>query len=487
MNEPIRRLSVVVLIMFLALMVAASMIQVVNASSLNADSRNVRTLYREYGTYRGPILVDGEAVVWSEPVDDPFNYQRTYADGPLYAAVTGYYSIVYGRTGIEQAENELLSGTSDALFWTRLGNLISGEPQRGASVELTLSGPVQQAAFDALGDRVGAVVALDPRSGAVSAMVTGPTYDPATLAGHSTAEVNANYQALLEQEDGPLINRSIAGDTYPPGSTFKVITAAAALASGYTAESELYAPDELTLPGTTKTMKNYGGASCSSNEKVTLEDALRISCNTAFGDLGMKLGWGVIERQAKAFAWGDKLSIPLAVTPSRLPDDPNAPQTAMSSIGQYDVRATPLQMAMVAAGVANDGVVMRPYLVDTVRDSSLRVISRTDPEELSTAMTRADSNELTAMMVSVVESGTGTAARIRGVDVAGKSGTAETGTSKPPHAWFIAFAPAQDPVVAVAVVLENGGGTDGEITGGRLAAPIAKAVIEAALAVEDGG
>ncbi|SEJ56696.1 peptidoglycan D,D-transpeptidase FtsI family protein [Demequina mangrovi] len=482
MNEPVRRLSVVVLAMFLTLMVAASYIQVIAAGDLNADARNVRTLYREYGTFRGPIVVDGESVVWSSPVDDPYNYQRTYSDGPLYAAATGYYSTVFGRTGIEQTENDLLSGTADSLFWTRLSDLVSGETQRGASVELTLDAEVQQAAASALGDDAGAVVALDPRTGEVLAMVTSPTYDPAVLANHSSSEVNAAYQELLAQEDGPLVNRAIAGDLYPPGSTFKLIVAAAALEAGYDADSELYAPDELDLPSTSNTISNYGGKSCAANERQTLAESLEISCNTSFANLGMQLGWSLVESKAAEFGWGEQLSIPLAVTPSVLPDDPDGAQTAMASLGQFDDRATPLQMAMVAAGIANDGVLMRPYLVDSVRDANLRLVEDFEPEQLSEPMTRADANELTDMMVTVVESGTGTAARISGVEVAGKTGTAETGTDARPHAWFVGFAPADDPVVAVAVLVENGGTTDGEVTGGRVAAPIAKAVMEAAIA-----
>lgn len=487
MNEPVRRLSVVVLVMFLALMSAASYIQVISAGDLNQDPRNVRTLYREYGTFRGPIVVDGESVVWSQPVDSPFNFQRTYADGPLYASVTGYYSIVFGRTAIEQTENELLAGTADSLFWTRLGNLTSGETQRGASVELTLSAAIQEAAAAALGDNTGAVVALDPATGEVLAMVTSPTYDPALLASHSSAEVNASYQELLAQEDGPLVNRAIAGDTYPPGSTFKLIVSAAALEAGYEADSELYAPDELPLPQSSNVLGNYGGAACSDDERQTLADALRISCNTAFANLGMTLGWGVVERKAKEFGWGEQLSIPLAVTPSRLPENPDRAQTAMASIGQYDDRATPLQMAMVAAGIANDGVLMRPYLVDQVRDASLRLIEDSEPEEFSSPMTTADANTLTEMMVGVVESGSATSAQIPGVRVAGKTGTAETGTDERPHAWFVGFAPAEDPVIAIAVIVENGGSTDGEITGGRVAAPIARSVIEAALTERAGG
>ncbi|MFV0632984.1 peptidoglycan D,D-transpeptidase FtsI family protein [Demequina sp.] len=480
MNEPARRLSVIVLIMFLALMAAASWIQVIGADDLNQDARNVRTLYREYGNFRGPIVVDGEAVVWSEPVDDPFNFQRTYANGPLYASTTGFYSVVYGRTGLEQTENEVLSGTADSLFWTRLGNLFSGEQQQGASVETTLSGVLQQTAAEALGDRTGAVVALDPATGEILAMVTSPTYDPAALAGHTTSEVNNAYADLLNREDGPLINRAIAGDTYPPGSTFKLVVTAAALESGYTPETEVYAPTELDLPQTTSTIGNYGGATCSSTDYMSLQDALRISCNTAFADLGMSLGWSVIERKADAFGWGEDLDIPLSVTPSRLSEDPNAAQTAQSAIGQFDVRATPLQMAMVAAAIGNDGTLMRPYLVDTVRAPDLKVLSTTEPEVLRESMTSKDAQDLTDMMVSVVADGTGRSARIDGVDVAGKTGTAETGQDTAPHAWFVSFAPADDPVIALAVIVEEGGG-ETSATGGSLAAPIAKTIMQRAL------
>ncbi|WP_084039050.1 penicillin-binding protein 2 [Demequina sp. NBRC 110053] len=486
MNEPARRLSVIVLLLFLALMGSASWIQVLDAEELNQDPRNVRTLYREYGNFRGPIVVDGEAVVWSDPVDDPFNFQRTYADGPLYASATGFYSIVYGRSGLEQSENELLSGTADALFWTRLGNLFAGEQQQGASVETTLNGTLQRVAADQLGDRPGAVVALEPSTGEILAMVTSPTYDPAVLASHSTAEVNSAYEELVNQEDGPLVNRAIAGDTYPPGSTFKLVVSAAALESGYTPETELYAPEELELPGTSATIGNYLGEVCSPDDYMSLQDALRISCNTAFADLGMSLGWGVLERKATDFGWGEELDIPLPVTASRLPEDPNESQVAMSSIGQYNVRATPLQMAMVAAAIGNDGTLMRPYLVDTVRAPDLQVVSTTEPEVMRESMTRADSDDLTDMMVEVVNNGSGRGAQIAGVEVAGKTGTAETGRDTPPHAWFVSFAPADDPAIAIAVIIEESAGQSGS-TGGTIAAPVAKAVMEEALRLDAEG
>lgn len=481
MNEPVRRLSVVVLVMFLALMVAASWIQVVQAGSLNADSRNVRTLYREFGNFRGPFIVDGERIVYSAPVDDPFNYQRTYTDGELYAAATGYYSIVFGRTGLEQTENALLAGTSDAQFWNRLRDLFGGTEQRGASIELTLRAELQRTAAEQLGDRRGAVVALDPRTGEILAMVTSPTFDPAPLASHNSAEVNAAYEELNDDPNGPLINRAIAGDTYPPGSTFKLIVASAALQAGYTPESTVYAPDEFPLPNSTASIENYGGEKCGPTPQITLEEALTVSCNTAFADLGITLGWDAVSREAREFGWTDTLRIPLVVTPSRLPVDPDDAQVAMSSIGQFDVRATPLQIAMVGAAIANNGRLMTPYIVDTARASDLSVIDRSEPVLYGTPMTTSEANELTQMMVSVVDNGTGTAAQIPGVQVAGKTGTAETGQDTDPHTWFVGFAPADNPVVAVAVIVENGGDIGSEATGGRVAAPIAKAVMQKAI------
>lgn len=487
MNEPIRRLAVVVLLLFLTLMVSASWLQFAKASQLGDDPRNVRTLYRQFGSFRGPIIVDGQAVVSSVPVDDPFNYQRTYSDGPLYAPVTGYYSIGPGRSGLEATENGLLNGSADALFWTRLGNLFAGQEQEGASVELTIDASVQRAAYDAMGGNRGAVVALDPRTGAILAMVSTPSYDPSTLAAHSSSEANRIYSSLVADQTEPLINRAIAGDTYAPGSTFKLIVAAAALDSGYTPDTLVYAPQELALPGTTATIKNYGGERCGASDNIPLIDALRVSCNTAFADLAMRLGWGVIERTAAKFGWEQSLSIPLNVTPSRLPEGPNNPQIAQSGIGQFDVRTTPLQMAMVASAIANHGVLMKPYLVSTVRDPDLRVIEHTSPEELSSSLSRDSAGALNAMMQAVVSDGTGRNAQIAGITVAGKTGTAETGTDTAPHTWFVAFAPANDPVVAVAVLVENGGDLGSEATGGTVAAPIAKAVIQAAIDSAAGG
>lgn len=481
MNTPLRRLATVVVVMFVALMAASTWVQFVQAPQLNNDPRNVRTLYREYGRHRGPIVVGGEAVAHSVPVDTSFRFLRTYSDGPLYAPVTGFYSVVYTRSGLEQAMNTELNGTADSLFLSRLQDLVTGRQPQGASVELTIDPAAQRAAWDALGGQSGAVVALDVRTGAILAMVSTPSFDPNVLASHDTPAVNAAWEALNADPSRPMVNRAIAGDTYPPGSVFKLITAAAALESGLSPDTLVEAPVELRLPQSTATMSNFGGSACSAEGVVTLAEALRISCNTAFGRLGLDLGDDALRAQAEAFGFDRPLEVPMRVTESRFPAELDLPQTALTAIGQYDVRVTPMQVAMVSAAIANDGVLMRPYLVDHVRNQDLTSVATTEPVELGRAVSHATALELRQMMIAVVESGTGRAAQIPGVSVAGKTGTAQTGDGSSPHAWFTAFAPADDPRVAVAVVVEHGGAMGDEATGGTLAAPIARAVLQAVL------
>lgn len=481
MNTPLRRLASVVLVMFLALMVGATWVQFVQAPSLNADARNVRTLYREYGNHRGPIVVAGEAIASSAPVDDPFGFQRNYDQPRLYAHVTGYYSVVYGRHGIEEWYNTELNGSADSLFYARLQDLVTGRQPQGASVELTIDPAVQQAAWDALGDQRGAVVALDPRTGQILALVSKPSYDPNDLATHDMAAATEAWTALNADPARPMENRAIAGRTYPPGSTFKLVVAAAALEDGMSADTVIDGPRELELPLSSAVLRNFGGSACSADGTVTLTEAIRISCNTAFGGLGLDMGADAIRSQAEAFGFGQPLNVPMRVTPSVYPADPDAPQTALTAIGQHEVSVTPLQMAMVSAAIANGGVQMQPYLVDTVRSQDLTVVSQTDPQVLRRPISAATAAALRDMMVDVVATGTGRSAQISGVDVAGKTGTAQTTDDAAPHAWFTAFAPADDPQVAVAVIVENGGSMGSEATGGAVAAPIARAVIQAVL------
>lgn len=483
MNSPLRRLSIVVLAMFLLLMGNASWVQYGQAGALNDDPRNARTIYREYGQDRGPIVVAGEQVAYSDPVDDPFGFQRIYANGPLYAPVTGYFSTVFQSTGIENASNDVLNGTDSSLLLQRIQQLFTGGSQQGGSVELTINPAAQQAAWDLLGNQRGAVVALDPRTGAILAMVSKPSYDPNVLAAHSSTAVNEAWTTLLNDEGDPLINRTIAGDLYPPGSTFKLIDLAMILESGeYTPDSEVPAPTIYTAPGTTSGIQNPGGAVCGNGTTATLTEALRVSCNTPFASLAVQFGADELQAQAEAFGFGQDLSVPMRVTPSIFPTGLNAPQTAQSAIGQYDVRATPLQMAMVSAAIANDGVLMQPYLVATERGPNLAVTGETEPSVFSRPISASTASMMTDMMVNVVENGTGRPAQISGVQVAGKTGTAQSGIDGvAPTAWFTAFAPADDPQIAIAVVVEQGGDLGNEATGAQVAAPIAAGVIEAVL------
>ncbi len=360
---------------------------------------------------------------------------------------------------------------------------ITGRKTAGATLELTIDPKAQAAADKALGDNKGAVVALDPKTGAILAMVSHPSYDPNPLSSHDLTKASKAWQTLSNDKDKSYLNRTING-VYPPGSTFKVITAAAALENGVVSDenSSVPGPAELDLPLTSTNLPNEDGRACGPGDKTTLIHALEISCNTAFGSLGLELGGEKIRAQAAKFGFGDALQIPMRVSVSSVPADLNAPQAAQAAIGQYDVRTTPLQMAMVAAGIANQGRVMTPYLIDSVRSPNLDIIESTpDPVELSQATSEQTASTLTKMMVSVVDHGSGARAQIDGVEVAGKTGTAQHDPGKPPHAWFISFAPATDAKIAVAVVVEDGGVTGSEIGGGRVAAPIARQVMEAVL------
>ena len=487
MNRPLRRVAAACLVLFGLLMLNANWVQVVKADAYRDDPRNSRVLLRTYERERGVIAVvepDGTgrtAIAESVRTDGPLTWLRRYPGGPTYAHVTGYYSIVYGRTGLERARDRLLSGEDDQLFVRRLSDYVTGREPQGGNIITTIDPAAQETAFAALGDNRGAVVALDPRTGAVLAMVSKPSFDPNRLSSFDPADIRSYYAQLTEAPSDPLLNRAI-NKTYPPGSTFKVVTAAAALSSGeVTPETQIPSPAVLDLPQTSADLRNFGGTACT-GETSTLAEALRISCNTAFGYLGLELGADEIREQAEAFGFGvDDIAVPTSVSTSVFPQDVNEPQAAQSAIGQYDVRVTPLQMAMVAAGVANDGEVMEPYLVREVQAPDLSRLSVADATVLSRAVSEEVAEELTRMMVLVVDEGSGRRAQIPGIEVAGKTGTAQHAPDRPPHAWFISFAPADDPQVAVAVVVEDGGSAGAGATGGGLAAPIAREVMSAVL------
>lgn len=486
MNKPLKHVALVGFVMFALLFGSTSWIQYFQAQNLNEHELNNRTLLDELSRERGPILVDGTPIAYSVPVDDQYEFQRTYgAEGmpaEVYAGITGFFSITSGATGLEKTEHSMLSGTDDALFYENISSLLTGQDPAGAAIELTINPAAQKAAWDALGGQNGAVAAIDPSTGDVLALVSTPGWDPNAIATHDRDSALSSYEQLIADEDNPAYNRAIGGNLYPPGSTFKIVTAAAALESGdYTPDSMLEGPAQLPLPQTSATIGNSGGGACG-NGTTSLHDALRTSCNTAFASLGMELGSDTMSEQASKFGFGEGLDIPLSVTASSFPSDTNEPQLAQSALGQFEVRSTPLQMAMVSAAIANDGALMHPQLIDQVRNSrTLDLISEPSPRELSRAVSSDTAESLTTMMTSVVDSGTGTAGAIEGVDVAAKTGTAQHAEGAAPHAWFTSFAPADDPRVAVAVVVESGGNAGSEAYGGSTSGPIAKAVMEAVI------
>lgn len=488
MNKPIRYLAVACMVMFLALLANVNYVQFVEADSLNARNGNQRVINEEFSRDRGPILVAGEPVAQSVPSDDEYRFQREYPDGPLYANLTGYFSYIYGRGAIENSQNRVLSGSDNRLFVNRVVDLLSNTQPQGGSVELTIDPLAQRTAaegLEALGDDTkGAVAAINPQTGEILALVTQPSYDPNRLASHDFPEVTKAWDALTTSEAQPMLNRATQ-QTLPPGSTFKLVTAAAALENGVVDDIDdlVKGGARLSFPGIDYTLPNEGGGNCGGDE-ITFERALNVSCNVSFGDLAGQIGQADLAEQAEKFGFGSDPLQGLALSPSRFTSpgtDLEAPQLAQSGIGQFEVAATPLQMAMVAGAVANDGQVMRPYVVDTVRSPNLTVLERTQPEELDRAMSSENAAKLRQALVSTVERGTATSAQISGVDVGGKTGTAQSTPDRPPYAWFVSFAPADDPQVAVAVVVESSDTARSEIAGGRLAGPIARSVMEAVL------
>lgn len=484
MNKELRRVSILVLAMFLALFVSSSIIQVVQAPNLRADPRNVRTLYEGFSAERGPILVDGKPIAESVPSGDVYNYQRKYPNGALYAAATGYFTLDQGNTGVESALNDYLSGSAGQQFLDRLNAIFTGQDPKGAAVELTLDPTVQKAAYDALGDQQGAVVAIDPKTGAILALVSKPSFDPNQLAVHNSQTVIDRYHELLGAKGDPLVDKAIAGDLYYPGSTFKLIVASAAFESGkYTPNSTLPNPARLQLPQSNSVISNDNGLTCGPGAKVTIADALRLSCNIPFAELGREVGYQAIADQAAKYGFGDEsIGIPMAVTPSQYPPTASDAETMLSSFGQASVRVTPLQMAMVSAAIGNGGTLMRPTLIKQITAPDLSVLKPFEPSVYGTPISEQTAHTVTGMMVADVANGIASNARIEGIDVAGKTGTAQNGEGDEPFTlWFTGFAPANDPKVAVAVVVANGGGVGQAGFGNTIAAPIAKKVMEAVL------
>jgi peptidoglycan glycosyltransferase len=399
----------------------------------------------------------------------------------MYSGVTGFFSNYQGATGLESAMNSYLTGQNSAQFFEQISALFSGNPVTGASVELTIDPVVQKAAWDALGDKTGAVVAIEPKTGNILALVSKPGFDANLLAVHSGVESTKNYNVLLNAKSEPLKNRATT-ELFAPGSVFKILVATAAIESGkYTPESTLPNPVKFQLPGTNVFVQNSGEGKCGGKATVSIADALRFSCNVPMAQLGILLGQDAIRAQAEKFGFGKSLKVPLAITPSVYPTGMDAAQTGLSAFGQFDDRVTVMQVAMMSAAVANGGLMMKPNLVETVLSSNLAALSTPSPSQLGSPMSATTAAKVRDMMIGAVARGVSSNAQIKGVSVAGKTGTAQNGQGEPYTLWFTGFAPADNPQVAVAVVVANGGGIGQAGRGNSLAAPIAKKVMEAVL------
>ncbi|AIG72988.1 MULTISPECIES: peptidoglycan D,D-transpeptidase FtsI family protein [Amycolatopsis] len=484
MNTPLRKVGVAMLVMVVLLLANATYIQVVKADDYRTDSRNLRVLYEEYSRQRGLIVTpDGAALAKVDPSNDKYKFIRTYADGPMYAPVTGYYSINYGSGGLERSEDDVLNGSDPRLFVRRLSDMVTGRDPRGGNVRLTINPAVQKAAYDLMTQKgyTGSVVAIEPKTGRILAMVSTPSYDPNKLASHVGKEQIAAWGQWRDDPKKPMLNRAIS-ETYPPGSTAKLLVTAAALENGKTADMPVNTAPNVKLPGTQTTLENYGGAACKGS---TLKEALRYSCNVPFAELAGELGKDKLNATAKNFGVGEDLAVPMRVAASSLGPLESKAALFQSAIGQRDVRLTPIQDALLSATIANNGMAMKPQLVQSLLAPNLSTIEDYKPTELTgdAAMSSANAAILRDMMLASEENTKGAGKR-GDIQIASKTGTAEHGNdpkNTPPHAWYTGFAPAMDPKIAVSVIVESGGNRGLEATGGTVAAEIGRAAVNAML------
>lgn len=487
MNTPLRRVALSIMAMMVLLLGNISYISVFKADDYRDNPINKRGVLEEHGRERGKIISRDQRVILasSNPVDSELKFQRVYSDGRLYAPITGFHSMIFGSSGLEKASNDVLNGSDIRLFVPRLSDLITGRDRRGGHIQTTIDPRLQKVAYDQLTSRgfTGSVVALQPETGEILAMVSTPSYDPNSLAALDTQDQREAWNRMIKDPAKPMANRAIS-EIYPPGSTFKLVVAAAALENGMTKDTPLTAAAQITLPGTREPLKNFNSNPCGGGSTASMAEALARSCNTAFGELADKLGEERLRETSEKFGIGpERLEIPMRVTPSTLGDIPGRPALFQTGIGQRDVALTPMQDAMVVATIANDGVRMRPHLIKSILTPTLSEADSEDTSRLSTAMSSSNARVLTEMMLGSEERTQG-GGKIPGVTIASKTGTAEHGVNPeqtPPHAWYVAFAPADDPKIAIAVLVEDGGDRSLEATGGSKAAPIGRAVIGAAL------
>jgi penicillin-binding protein A len=496
MDRQIRRLALAMGVLFLVLFAQLNYLQVFASRRLVTHPGNEqRRIIQEYRVDRGEIFARDRRtrLAQSRATEGKFRFLRVYPRPELYGHITGFYSLIFGATRLEDSYGDFLSAQAPELIQTTLEDDILNRPRRGADVFTTIDPDLQELAFDELERAVGAaseqggggVAAIDPTTGEVLALVSVPPYDANELSSHDPEAIREAMEELRPNDpDSPLISNA-TDQIFPPGSTFKVIDLAAALEAGLTASTRFDNPRELDLPQTVETLENFGGTHCAGGaDQITLEEGFIESCNVTFGQVGLRLGPERLFAQAQAFGFASDTDFDILYAEGRFPEPEffadRQPAVAFSAIGQQDVAANPLQMAMVASAIANGGVMLQPHLVRDVRDATGRPVRTFEPETIGQPVSPETAAEVTRMMTLVVERGTGSAARIPGIEVAGKTGTAQTATGDP-HAWFVGFAPADNPRIAVAVVVLNGGDLGSEATGGQVAAPVARAVMQAAL------
>ena len=511
MDRQIRRLGFAFVALFALLFAQVAHLQVFAAGGIAAKSANTaRQIRAEYSVERGQILAADERTVLAKSVPNPdtnsvYKFLRTYPGGSLYGQLTGYYSRIYGFSGLESAMNLYLSGTAPEFTAQNLTDIILGRPKVGGTVVTTIQPALQKAARTALGSHLGAVVALDPASGNVLAMWSNPSYDPNGLSSGTDDQIKAAWNKLIADPNKPLVSKAFQ-ELYLPGSTFKLVTASAALENGWGIDKLWPNPHVLDLPQTSSTLKNFGDELCNGGSRtVTMIEAFTESCNVTFGTIGLALykhDPTALSDQAFRYGWcpirpPDQVTCTQPTVPFTLPWQSgrfpapeyfvqNLPKVALSAVGLDNDKQNPLQLALETATIANGGTMMEPTLVSEVRDSAGRTIRTFDPTPYGRPISPQTAAAMRQMMISVVQGGTGTEAQIPGWVVAGKTGTStncgtEPNCTTPPNAWFTAFAgpPNKTPGIAVAVIVIDGGNLGSEATGGRVAAPIAKQVIEA--------
>jgi peptidoglycan glycosyltransferase len=461
--------------MFFALLANITGSYLFRGPELTNSPLNQRVLQEQFGWPRGPLMAGNTPIVESVAVDSYlWANKRVYNNGPMYAPITGYYSLNFGRSRLEQVYNAELTSTSDSQLMARVMDALAGRSTQGAIVQTTINPAAQAAAWEAMQGRKGAVVAVDYTTGALLAYVSTPSYDPADLASSDLDHVVDAWDAYNDDPARPMADRA-GREIYPPGSTFKLVTTAAALEAGWRPDTLVDSPKELPLPNSEHVLENFGQVGCG-GERITMLDAMKVSCNTAYANIGMALGADALRNQAEKFGFNEGFMSDIGSATSNFPSEMDAAQTAMSAIGQFEVAATPLQMTMVAAAIANRGVLMEPYLVSELRNPDLSVLSIHAKNPIRQALSQQSAGILASMMIENVNSGGGDDAAMDGLTVGGKTGTAQWDTDEHPYYWFVGF--VEESHVAIGVFIEETKSGDPQWSGGA-AGPVFKAVAEA--------